>query len=58
MAKQQNTTLPEEVAEFCLEGIKKDKYWLLPVNQDSESAYKDYVESVITKSNPLPPEIL
>ena len=58
MGKELKTTLPEEVAEFCLEGIKKDKYWLLPVNQDSESAYKDYVESVITKSNPLPPEIL
>ena len=52
------TTKPDEVAEFCLEGILKDNYWLLPQNQDSEKAYKSYVESILKKENPPLPEIL
>ena len=58
MGKDLKTTKPDEVAEFCLEGILKDNYWLLPQNQDSETAYKAYVQSVLKKENPSPPEIL
>ena len=58
MGKDLKTTKPDEVAEFCLAGILKDNYWLLPKNQDSETAYKAYVQSVLKKENPSPPEIL
>ena len=58
MGKDLKTTKPDEVAEFCLEGILKDNYWLLPQNQDSETAYKAYVQSVLKKEKPSPPEIL
>ena len=58
MGKEFKSTKPEEVADFCIKGIHQDKYWLLPLNQGSEQAYKNYVKSIFTKQNPEPPEIL
>ena len=58
MGKEFKSTKPEEVADFCIKGINQDKYWLLPLNQGSEQAYKNYVKSIFTKQNPEPPEIL
>ena len=51
------TTEPEEVASFCVEQIKNEKYWINPVNDKSEQAFKDRVESIITRSDLPNPNI-
>ncbi|MBT4975097.1 MAG: SDR family oxidoreductase, partial [Gammaproteobacteria bacterium] len=51
------TTEPEEVASFCLAEIKKSNYWINPVNEKSEQAFKDRVESIITRSDLPNPNI-
>jgi len=57
MGKELKTTHPDEVANFCLDGIKKDMYWLMPDNPDSDEAYKSFVESLLTRSNPDLPNL-
>ena len=57
MGKELQTTHPDEVANFCLEGIKKNQYWLLPYNQDSDKSYKDFVESLLSRTNPNLPDL-
>ena len=57
MGKELRTTHPDEVANFCLEGIKKNQYWLLPDNQDSDKSYKDFVESLLSRTNPNLPDL-
>jgi NAD(P)-dependent dehydrogenase (short-subunit alcohol dehydrogenase family) len=51
------TTEPEEVALFCLEQIKAGNYWINPENEKSEQAFKDRVESIITRSDLPNPNI-
>lgn len=51
------TTEPEEVASFCLEQIKAGNYWINPENEKSEQAFKDRVESIITRSDLPNPNI-
>ncbi|MDB2370631.1 SDR family NAD(P)-dependent oxidoreductase [Gammaproteobacteria bacterium] len=57
MGIEMETTEPEEVASFCLDQIKKDKYWINPINEKSEQAFKDRVESIITRSDLPNPNI-
>ena len=51
------TTEPEEVASFCIAQIKNENYWINPVNEKSEQAFKDRVESIITRSDLPNPNI-
>ena len=51
------TTEPEEVASFCLEQIKAGNYWINPENEKSEQAFKERVESIITRSDLPNPNI-
>ena len=37
--------------------IKKSNYWINPVNEKSEQAFKDRVESIITRSDLPNPNI-
>ena len=57
MGIEMETTEPEEVASFCLGEIKKSNYWINPVNEKSEQAFKDRVESIITRSDLPNPNI-
>ena len=57
MGIEMETTEPEEVASFCLAEIKKSNYWINPVNEKSEQAFKDRVESIITRSDLPNPNI-
>jgi len=54
---EMETTEPEEVASFCLSQIKEGKYWINPVNEKSEQAFKDRVESIISRSDLPNPNI-
>ena len=57
MAIDIETTEPEEVASFCVEQIKAGNYWINPENEKSEQAFKDRVESIITRSDLPNPNI-
>ena len=57
MGIEMETTEPEEVASFCLGEIKKSNYWINPVNEKSEQAFKDRVESILTRSDLPNPNI-
>ena len=57
MGIEMETTEPEEVAAFCLSMIKKGNYWINPVNEKSEQAFKDRVDSIISRSDLPNPNI-
>ena len=57
MGIEMETTEPEEVASFCLSRIQEGKYWINPVNEKSEQAFKDRVESIISRSDLPNPNI-
>lgn len=57
MGIEMETTEPEEVASFCLSMIKEGNYWINPVNEKSEQAFKDRVESIISRSDLPNPNI-
>ena len=57
MGIEMETTEPEEVASFCLSQIQEGRYWINPVNEKSEQAFKDRVESIISRSDLPNPNI-
>ena len=57
MGIEMETTEPEEVASFCLSTIKEGNYWINPVNEKSEQAFKDRVDSIISRSDLPNPNI-
>ena len=57
MGIEMETNEPEEVAAFCLSMIKKGNYWINPVNEKSEQAFKDRVDSIISRSDLPNPNI-
>ena len=57
MGIEMETTEPEEVASFCLSQIQEGNYWINPVNEKSEQAFKDRVESIISRSDLPNPNI-
>ena len=57
MGIEMETTEPEEVASFCLSMIKEGNYWINPVNEKSEQAFKDRVDSIINRSDLPNPNI-
>ena len=57
MGIEMETTEPEEVASFCLSQIKEGKYWINPINEKSEQAFKDRVDSIINRTDLPNPNI-
>tara|TARA_B100000575_G_scaffold97080_1_gene77447 strand:- start:8 stop:886 length:879 start_codon:yes stop_codon:yes gene_type:complete len=57
MGIEMETTEPEEVASFCLSQIKLGNYWINPISEKSEQAFKDRVESIINRSDLPNPNI-
>ena len=57
MGIEMETTEPEEVASFCLSMIKEGNYWINPINEKSEQAFKDRVESIVNRSDLPNPNI-
>jgi NAD(P)-dependent dehydrogenase (short-subunit alcohol dehydrogenase family) len=52
------TTEPEEVAEFALNGIREEKFWITPMSEKAQKALKNRVDGILNKENPTPPNIL
>ena len=57
MGIEMETTEPEEVASFCLSQIKEGNYWINPINEKSEQAFKDRVEYILNRSDLPNPNI-
>jgi hypothetical protein len=57
MGIEMETTEPEEVASFCLSMIKEGNYWINPDNEKSDQAFKDRVDSIISRSDLPNPNI-
>jgi NAD(P)-dependent dehydrogenase (short-subunit alcohol dehydrogenase family) len=57
MGIEMETTEPEEVASFCLTQILEGKYWINPKNEKSEQAFKDRVDSIISRGDLPNPNI-
>ena len=57
MGIEMETTEPEEVASFCLSQIQEGKYWINPINKKSEQAFKERVESIISRGDLPNPNI-
>ncbi len=57
MGIEMETTEPEEVATFCLSQIKLGNYWINPVSEKSEQAFKDRVDSIINRTDLPNPNI-
>jgi len=57
MGIEMETTEPEEVASFCLSQIKLGNYWINPISEKSEQAFKDRVDSIINRTDLPNPNI-
>lgn len=57
MGIEMETTEPEEVASFCLSQIKLGNYWINPVSEKSEQAFKDRVDSIVNRTDLPNPNI-
>ena len=51
MGVEMETTTPEEVADFCLAELREGKYWINPANEKSEQAFKDRVDSILSRGD-------
>jgi NAD(P)-dependent dehydrogenase (short-subunit alcohol dehydrogenase family) len=60
MAKQAGfelrTTAPAEVAEHVIEGLRADRYYILPASPDGDARFRERVENVLARRNPVPPQ--
>ena len=45
-------TEPEEVAEDCLEGIKNNRFWILPASEKTDTKLRDRTDNILRRSNP------
>jgi NAD(P)-dependent dehydrogenase (short-subunit alcohol dehydrogenase family) len=45
-------TQPAEVAEYTLEAIKNDQFWILPESPNTDTAVKARLEGIISRTNP------
>lgn len=50
-----HTTTPAEVAEHTLEGLRKDAFFILPPSEDGDARFRERVENVLQRRNPVPP---
>ena len=52
------TTEPAEVAEFALEGIRNDEFWITRMTEKSAEALQQRIDGVLKRENPTPPNVL
>lgn len=52
------TTSPQEVAEYAVNALRDDKFWMRPSTEKSDNALRDRVDGILNLVNPAPPSIL
>lgn len=55
---QLQTTEPSEVAEFALEGIRENQFWITRMTEKSKLAIQERMENIFTLQNPTAPNVL
>jgi NAD(P)-dependent dehydrogenase (short-subunit alcohol dehydrogenase family) len=48
-------TEPEEVAEYAFEGIRHDRFWILPPSEQTDAALRNRLDGILARRNPAPP---
>ena len=51
------TTHPDEVAQTALDGLRNEKFWISPMNEDTEAKIKSRMESIFSRTNPVAPSL-
>lgn len=51
------TTHPDEVAQTALQGLREEKFWISPMNEDTEAKIQARIDSIMTRSNPVAPSL-
>jgi NAD(P)-dependent dehydrogenase (short-subunit alcohol dehydrogenase family) len=51
-------TQPADVAEYALEGIRNDAFFLLPPNERTDAGIRQRVDAILRRSDPQPPSFL
>ena len=51
------TTHPDEVAQTALQGLREEKFWITPMNEEQEAKIKARMDSVFTRTNPVAPTV-
>jgi NAD(P)-dependent dehydrogenase (short-subunit alcohol dehydrogenase family) len=49
------TTDPAEVAESLVKGLREDAFFMLPESEDGDARFRERVENVLRRRNPVPP---
>ena len=46
-------TEPEEVAECALDGLRSDRFWMLPASESTDAAVRARLESILERRDPV-----
>jgi NAD(P)-dependent dehydrogenase (short-subunit alcohol dehydrogenase family) len=52
-----STTEPAEVAEHFFEGIRNDRYFILPPSPEGDRRFRERADAVLERRDPVPPRI-
>lgn len=55
---QLETTEPEEVAEFAIQGVRDDVFWISPMSDKARAGFVARVDSILNKTTPTVPNVL
>jgi NAD(P)-dependent dehydrogenase (short-subunit alcohol dehydrogenase family) len=58
LGKDIDITTPEDVAESTYQGLLKDAYWILPLNERGEEALRTRTKQILARENLTPPDVL
>ncbi|MCH2172781.1 SDR family NAD(P)-dependent oxidoreductase [Myxococcota bacterium] len=47
---------PEDVAAYCLEGIREGRFWILPPSEDHDARVRQRYEGILARANPPLPD--
>jgi len=51
------TTEPAEVAEHVIEGLRADRYFILPPSEQGDARFRERMENVLARRDPEPPRL-
>ena len=56
--RELKTTEPSEVAEFALQGIREDRFWIAPRTEKAKIAIRERVDNILNGITPTAPDVL
>jgi hypothetical protein len=54
---QLSTTEPAEVAEHLIDGLRHDRYFILPTSEEGDRRFRARMEAVLARRDPEPPRV-